>query len=179
MAKDEKSELELIKKTLSIDLDETTVDIFSQDLFGEKPKEKEPKPEKESPEVEKTSSEESVEEEKLSWETPPSSEDVQYQASEKAEVESEDMERLIDELESEIEVGELKKVAAPREQGKLDETRRALAQLEKMGEDFMSTDELKKLFQNVNLMIDLLHQAVSRLERLEQKLKEMGLLPDL
>jgi len=172
-----KNEQDLIKKALSIDLEETTVDIFREDLFGEKTRKQ--KPQEKAPLKEPAPQEQEPEEaeHKPSWETP-----VQEPAPRKAPEEEADAveENLGLELEDiDIKAGELQSLVASREEEKLDQTRKALAQLEKMGEDFMSTEELKKLFQNVNLIIDLLYQAVARLERLEQKLKEMGLLPDL
>ena len=173
-----KNEQDLIKKALSINLEETTVDIFREDLFGEKSRE--PKPQEKAPLKEPAPQEQKPKEaeQKPSWETP-----VQEPApqkapeEEKADAVEEDLGLELEDID--IKAGELQSLAVAREEEKLDQTRKALAQLEKMGEDFMSTEELKKLFQNVNLIIDLLHQAVARLERLEQKLKEMGLLPDL
>ena len=173
-----KNEQDLIKKALSIDLEETTVDIFREDLFGEKSREQKPQEKAPLKEPAPQGQEPGEAEQKPTRETP-----VQEPAPQKApEEEKADAveENLGLELEDiDIKAGELQSLAVAREEEKLDQTRKALAQLEKMGEDFMSTEELKKLFQNVNLIIDLLHQAVARLERLEQKLKEMGLLPDL
>jgi hypothetical protein len=157
--KDESSsELEIIKSTLSSSLDESSVDIFSQDLFGPP---KTPQPEKKpieepKPEPVKKTSEKKAEKKKPEPAPEPSLEE----------------EKDVEELDLNIETGELKTVAAPKEEEKLEETEASLTQLEKMGGDLLSVAEIKKLFKNMNTMIDLLTLAMVRLDSLEKKLKD-------
>jgi len=155
--KDDKTELELIKSSLSIDLDETTVDVFSEDLFAPTEK-KHPPP---------TSA---IEEKK------PSPEPVKKEPKAKPEVKKE-QEKPGEDLEMEIEAGDFKSVAVAPEEEKLAQTQTSMAQLEKMGGDLLSTKEIKKLFQNVNIIIDLLYEMEERIKRLERALKDKGILP--
>lgn len=209
------NELDLIKSALSADLDETTVDIFSGDLFGksepekkkqaetEKQKPAEPWGKSAGPELKPVEAEEiklSLQEEakqepemaqkpeavagekvdaELSWEKPPAQK-VQAPAPvpKKPPVLKTPSVKPKPEIETElkIEAGEFHSVAAVKDEEKLDQTGEILQQLEKMGDDFLSADEMKKLFQNVNLMIELLNKTLSRIEQLERKLREKGIL---
>jgi len=154
--KDDKTELELIKSSLNIDLDETTVDIFSEDLFA--PTEKKP--------LRPTSA---------TGEKKQSPEPAQKEPKAKPEVKKE-REKPSEDLELEIEAGDFKSVAVAREEEKLAQTQTSMAQLEKMGGDLLSTKEIKKLFQNVNIIIDLLYEMEERIKRLERALKDKGVL---
>ena len=78
----------------------------------------------------------------------------------------------MEELDLNIETGELKTLAAPKPEDKLDDTEASLTQLEKMGGDLLSIAEVKKLFRNMNTMINLLTLAMVRLDSLEKKIKD-------
>ncbi len=192
------SEQDLIRSALTADLDETTVDIFSQDLFApaapkkEKPVESGPKPvEAEefrpplshpeeiapvSPEKSEPARSEQVEP-GLSWEKPPSRVTAkEAEPVKKPEPAPQFRAESSPEMELKIEAGEFHSVAAVKEEEKVDQTGEILVQLEKMGDDYLSSQEMKKLFQNVNLIIDLINKALVRMEQLERKLKEKGIL---
>ena len=204
MAKNEINELDLIKSTMGTDLDESSVDIFREDLFGP-PKEEEkeaasevkpepvkeaappapepvkpepkPKPVKAEPEQIEPPPKKIKEPEVKA--APPREEPKPAPAPEEPGRDSGLSEAQdVDELNINIETGELKTVAASREEEKLDQTEDSLTQLEKMGGDFMSVKEIKKLFSNMNIMIDMLTLAMVRLDKIERQLKEKGILKD-
>ncbi len=188
------SEQDLIKSALATDLDESTVDIFGQDLFSESSPNKEPPVEKKPAESELKP--EVVEEIKLS------SSGHHAVSAPVAEEEAPAWERPVEEkpkpvatpapkappiekpapaaevpvnTEFKLEAGEMAAVTAVKEEDKIDQTGEILLQLEKMGDDFLSAAEMKKLFSNVNLMIDLINKALRRLDQLERKLKDKGI----
>jgi len=173
--KDESSaELELIKSTLNSNLDESSVDIFSQDLFGpaKSPAQEPPsEPEKKPIEKPKPGPEKKAEPKKTEKAAPREPEERKKTEPSAREPELEE-EKDVEELDLNIETGELKNLAASKEETKLDETEASLTQLEKMGGDLLSVAEIKKLFKNMNTMIDLLTLAMVRLDRLEKKLKD-------
>jgi len=188
------SELELIKSALTSDLDESSVDIFAQDLFAApKPDTKEAPPPEPEPEPEKKTA--PVEEEPVK----PKKEENKKEASEqpeliekRAEPEKPEPKRSledsspgelkeekdVEEMDLNIETGELKSLAATKGEEKLDETEESLTQLEKMTDDFMSVNEMKKLYKNMNLMIDMLNLFMVRLDAIERQLKKKGILKD-
>jgi len=201
------SEQDLIKSALSTDLDESTVDIFAQDLFApaepKKEKAQAPEPKPVAPEPKPAEAEElgpslsrqdevkpepaekieTTEPERvkpeLSWEKPPAGqtgEQTRLSASAKSAPTPKPRQKSAPEMDLKIEAGEFHSVAAVKEEEKVDQTGEILSQLEKMGEDYLSSQEMKKLFQNVNLMIDLINKALVRMEQLERKLKEKGIL---
>ena len=55
----------------------------------------------------------------------------------------------------------------------LEETREHIDQLEPAGEDFMSVAELRKLFNNVNVLIELAKKMAERVEGLEKRIEEL------
>ena len=177
------SEADLIRSALNTNLDDSSVDIFSQDLFGEPNPASAPEPAPApAAQAEPSPKPEEVEEiqmpeppagkrpavpAELSWEKPPAP------AAPAAPSKPASPDR---DFEMKLEVGQMASVKAVKESDQLDQTGEILMQLEKMGDDFLSAEEMKKLFQNVNRMIDLINRSMSRLDRLEQKLKAKGIL---
>jgi len=162
MEKNNSDELDLIKNTLTTDLDESSVDIFSQDIFA---------PQKPA-ETKKAAAPRQAPEQKAQPQAPKPQQPIKSPAAAKEEKQER-------EIEIKLETGELKSFAAAKEPDKLDETEESLTQLEKMTGDFMSITEVKKLFKNMNLMIDMLNEFLVRLERMERKLKEKGILKNI
>jgi hypothetical protein len=193
------SELELIKSALSSDLDESSVDIYAQDLFAApKPEKKETPPPEPAPQHEEKIKEAAPEPEPEK-KTAPKDEGPEEPKKEEKEKQSEERpaektaprsvmedsspgelkaERDVEEMDLNIETGELKSLAATKEAEKLDETEESLTQLEKMTDDFMSVKEVKKLYKNMNLMIDMLNLFMVRLDSIERQLKKKGILKD-
>jgi hypothetical protein len=192
------AEQELIKSALNSDLDESSVDIFAQDLFAPpKPEIKEAAPPEPAPEP--LPEGKKPEKKAVSEEPPdqPEKEDRKKAGYEKPAVtgkKAQDQkpapcledsspgelreEKNVEELDLNIETGELKSLAASKGEEELDETEESLTQLEKMTDDFMSVNEMKKLYKNMNLMIDMLNLFMVRLDALERKLKAQGVLKD-
>jgi hypothetical protein len=175
-------ELALIKSTLNSDLDESSVDIYAQDLFAPPQPEKketpvpEPEPKMEEKAEEKAPEakepEREIVEKKVEPEKPtPSPQELSSPGELKAE-------KDVEEMELNIETGELKSLAATKEDEELDETEESLTQLEKMTDDFMSVKEVKKLYKNMNLMIDMLNLFMVRLDAIERRLKKEGIFKD-
>jgi len=211
MAKDDSqkpnSELELIKSALNSDLDESSVDIFAQDLFAapkpqkkeapppgpepqpeEKAKEPAPAPEQEkraAPGEEEPEAPKKEEKQKDKYEKPAMTEKKAEHEKTEPKRSLEDSspgelkeEKDVEEMDLNIETGELKSLAAAKGEEKLDETEESLTQLEKMTDDFMSVKEMKKLYKNMNLMIDMLNLFMVRLDAIERQLKKQGILKD-
>ena len=203
------SELELIKSALNSDLDESSVDIFAQDLFAAPkpqkkeapPPEPEPQPEEKAkeaaptpaPEQEKRAAPKEKEpEEPKKEEKEKDKHEKPAMTEKKAQPEKPEPKRSledsspgelkegqdVEEMDLNIETGELKSLAAPKEAEKLDETEESITQLEKMTDDFMSVKEMKKLYKNMNLMIDMLNLFMVRLDAIERQLKKQGILKD-
>jgi len=161
------SELELIKSTLSSNLDESSVDVFSQDLFGPGKPASEPK--KKAPEPAPAPARKTAEPLKKAAAPAPAKKPAPAEPGLEEQ-------KGVEELDLNIETGELKSYAAAKEDGQLDETEASLTQLEKMGGDLLSVAEVRKLFRNMNTMIDLLTLAMVRLDAMERKLQEKGFL---
>jgi hypothetical protein len=85
-------------------------------------------------------------------------------------------EEIVDQIETRAQVGEMTVGPAAKKGEALQQTAQALSGLEPVGDDFMSVDELKKLFNNVNILIQWARENAERLERIERKISK--LLPD-
>jgi len=80
---------------------------------------------------------------------------------------------LVEKIEQNAEVGAFHAVAAGKKGQLLEQTEKLMEQLEPVGDDFMSTDELRKLFNNVNLLMDISRENSERIARLEQLFEEL------
>lgn len=67
-------------------------------------------------------------------------------------------------------------VGAAKKGAGLEEVAHELEGLEPMGDDFMSIQEMKKLFGNVNAIIEAIPRLCQRIDRLEEALSKAGLL---
>lgn len=150
-------ELKIIKSVLESKEDESTLDMFKVDLFS--PETLQKQEEKLKP---------------LEPSTEPLTEEGEKEPKPTSAVEltSESLEEVIEKLEVKAEVGEISSVQAALEKEKLEWTQEQLKKLTKMGDDFMNTLELKKLFQNVNIMIELLKKLNARIDELEKRLEK-------
>ncbi|MFO8057377.1 MAG: hypothetical protein R6V10_08790, partial [bacterium] len=79
----------------------------------------------------------------------------------------------IEHLEDMAEVGEFAAVAAAKKGEMLKSAEDKLSELEHAEGDFMNVDELKKLFDNVNLLIQWVKETSERLEKLEKKVEAL------
>jgi len=82
---------------------------------------------------------------------------------------------LVEELEEKAEVGDMTAVAAGKKGDLLEQTEHLVHQLEPSSEDFMSVDELKKLFNNVNLLIRLMRSLSERIDKMEEDIEKLKL----
>jgi hypothetical protein len=67
-------------------------------------------------------------------------------------------------------------VSAAKKGAALEQIAHELEDLEPMGDDFMSIEEMKKLFGNVNAMMEAIQRLCQRIDRLEEALAKAGLL---
>ena len=67
-------------------------------------------------------------------------------------------------------------VGAAKKGAALEQVAHELEGLEPMGDDFMSIEEMKKLFGNVNAIMESIPRVCKRLDRLEEALAKAGLL---
>ncbi len=86
------------------------------------------------------------------------------------------VEEVLEHIEERAKAGDIKPVEAPRIGAAIERIRKQIDSLEEMTGDFMSTRELKKLFQNFNIMINLIQEVMHQLEVIEKSLIEKGLL---
>ncbi len=77
---------------------------------------------------------------------------------------------IVDNLESMAQVGEMTAVAAGKKGELLDKTKDLITRLAPAGDDFMSVAELKKLFENMNVIIEWAKEMNERLEAIEERL---------
>lgn len=82
-------------------------------------------------------------------------------------------EEIIDQLELRAEVGEMTAVAAGKKGQLLERTAVLISSLEPAGEDLMSVAELRKLFKNMDLLIQIIKETNERLSALERRLGEL------
>jgi hypothetical protein len=87
--------------------------------------------------------------------------------------EDEASDEMVDQIEDRAEVGEMTFVPTAKKGDALQKTAELMLALDPAGDDFMNTDELKKLFNNVNILIEWARETSERLERLEDKLEEL------
>ena len=87
-----------------------------------------------------------------------------------------DLEEVIDHIEEEAQSGEIEPVEAGTKETAIDRIKKQIESLETLSGDFMSTKELKKLFQNFNIMITLIQEVMHQLEVMEKNMIEKGLL---
>lgn len=71
---------------------------------------------------------------------------------------------------------DLKAVGAAKKGAGLEQVAHELEDLEPMGDDFMSIKEMKKLFGNVNAIMEAIQRLCQRIDRLEEALAKAGLL---
>jgi|GEM_PF-3683587 len=83
-------------------------------------------------------------------------------------------EDVLENLEKEAQVGDFAAVAAAKKGDMLKTTEDRLSGLEPAECDFMSVDELKKLFENVNLLIQWVKETSERIAELEKKVDELA-----
>ncbi|HUT55650.1 MAG TPA: hypothetical protein VM658_19830 [bacterium] len=83
-------------------------------------------------------------------------------------------EDVIEQIETRAKVGEMTMAPAAKKGDALQKTALALSGLAPIGDDFMSVDELKKLFSNVSILTDWAQEAAERIERIELKLGELA-----
>lgn len=74
---------------------------------------------------------------------------------------------IIDQLETRAQVGEMTAVAAGKKGQLLERTRELMSGLEPAGQDMMSVEELRKLFNNVNILVQLAQETAERVDQLE------------
>lgn len=67
-------------------------------------------------------------------------------------------------------------VGAAKKGAGLEQVAHELEDLEPMGNDFMSIEEMKKLFGNVNAIMEAIQRLCKRIDRLEEALAKAGLL---
>jgi hypothetical protein len=77
---------------------------------------------------------------------------------------------IVDQLETSAVVGEMTAVAAGKKGELLEKTRDLIGNLEPASGDYMKVEELTKLFNNVNVLIDLAGKLAERLDELEDRL---------
>lgn len=83
-------------------------------------------------------------------------------------------EEAIEHLEDVAQVGDFAAVAAAKKGEMLKSAEDKLSELEHAEGDFMNVDELKKLFDNVNLLIQWVKETSERLEKLERKVEALA-----
>lgn len=82
-------------------------------------------------------------------------------------------EEIVEQIESKAQVGDMTTVAAGMSGDLLKHTAELIQKLDPSGGDFMSVSELKKLFSNVNVLIQLAEESSERLSRLEKELEKL------
>lgn len=80
---------------------------------------------------------------------------------------------IVEQIETRAQVGEMTSVPTAKKGEALERTAEMLSDLEPAGGDMMSVDELKKLFHNVNILIEWAREAMERLDRLERMIEKM------
>jgi hypothetical protein len=80
---------------------------------------------------------------------------------------------IIDRLETAAVVGDMTAVAAGKKGSLLEQTESLMSKLEPTGDDFLSVDEMRKLFINVNTLADLVCESAKRIDELEKKLEQL------
>jgi hypothetical protein len=106
----------------------------------------------------------------------PEEESAAEDEADEGPVPEKDLEEVIDHIEEEAQSGEIKPVEAGMKETAIDRIKKQIESLETLSGDFMSTKELKKLFQNFNIMIALIQEVMHQLEVVEKKMIEKGLL---
>lgn len=81
---------------------------------------------------------------------------------------------IVEHLEERAVVGEMTTVAAAKKGELLEKTRQMVSRLEPSGTDYLNVAELKKLFNNVNILIELVTETSERLEALEDLVRELS-----
>jgi hypothetical protein len=82
-------------------------------------------------------------------------------------------EDVVEEIETRAKVGEMTVAPAAKKGDALQKTAQALSGLSPIGDDFMSIDELKKLFNNVSVLTQWAQEAQERMEKIERRLDEL------
>ncbi len=100
--------------------------------------------------------------------------EAEEEAKAPAEESKELTEDVLDNLEEEARVGDFAAVAAAKKGEMLKATEDKLSALEPAECDFMSVDELRKLFDNVNLLVQWVKETSERIAKLEKKVEELG-----
>jgi len=81
---------------------------------------------------------------------------------------------VVEQLETRARAGDMTAVGAAKKGEQLKRTEELISKLEPAGEDLMKVEELKKLFRNVDLLINWAKEMTERIERMEQKLDELA-----
>lgn len=105
--------------------------------------------------------------EPVSEETPS---DTEEKTDTQVDISAED---IVDQIETKAEVGDMTAVAAAKKGDPLKKTEELIQDLEPAEGDFMSVDELKKLVNNVQILIEWTKGAADRLDRIEQSLEKL------